>query len=273
LRTIPNPTPTVYERFGTYVSGLGSDKVLIGSSGDDTFGENRGAAYSFDLEGSLLATFINPSLGTQHQFTRGMTGVGKDAVLIGAPQYGSGGRASLFETNGTLTRHLGASGSGNFGFSVADMGLDRVAVGSATDYAGGPSSGAVHLFDLQGALLTTVTNPAPASGDWFGLSIAALQPDILVVGASLDDLGSTDAGAAYLFQLPLPPPALRISSETADTAVISWPSAYEGFELERTTSPAVTNWTTLGPPPEDDGVSRSVRINLHSSNEFFRLVD
>ena len=50
------------------------------------------------------------------------------------------------------------------------------------------------------SLLTTITNPAPASGDNFGFAMAAVGSDRLLVGAPYVDTDTaTDAGAAYLF--------------------------------------------------------------------------
>jgi hypothetical protein len=48
-------------------------------------------------------------------------------------------------------------------------------------------------------LLTTFTNPTPASGDYFGRSVAAVGSDRVLIGAHGDNAGATDAGAAYLF--------------------------------------------------------------------------
>lgn len=49
-------------------------------------------------------------------------------------------------------------------------------------------------------LLTTITNPTPAVGDWFGHAVAALGNDRVLVGAVRDSsTGIDSSGAAYLF--------------------------------------------------------------------------
>jgi len=61
-------------------------------------------------------------------------------------------------------------------------------------------AGSAYLFDgTTGALLLTIPNPAPADGDRFGNSLAAVGGNILV-GAPWDNPGGvTHAGSAYLF--------------------------------------------------------------------------
>jgi hypothetical protein len=54
-------------------------------------------------------------------------------------------------------------------------------------------------FGQSTSLITTFTNPTPASYDYFGFAIAAVSDDTVVIGAPNDSLGVTDAGAAYLF--------------------------------------------------------------------------
>ncbi len=48
-------------------------------------------------------------------------------------------------------------------------------------------------------MLITFTNPTPAASDLFGLSVAALGSDRVLIGAPGDDTGATDAGTVYLF--------------------------------------------------------------------------
>ena len=44
----------------------------------------------------------------------------------------------------------------------------------------------------------TFANPSPDAGDWFG-STLAIDGNRVLIGASLDNTGATDSGAAYLF--------------------------------------------------------------------------
>lgn len=86
-----------------------------------------------------------------------------------------------------------------FGNSVAAVGNDRVLISAPFDSTGAPNAGAAHLFNTNGTLLTTFTNPTPAAADSFGNSVAAVGSDRVLIGAYLDDTGATDAGVAYLF--------------------------------------------------------------------------
>ena len=87
----------------------------------------------------------------------------------------------------------------SFGVSVAPVGADRVLIGAYAANLGASGAGAAYLFSTNGALLTTFTNPTPAAGDYFGVSVAAVGNDRVLIGAFGDNAGATDAGAAYLF--------------------------------------------------------------------------
>jgi len=81
------------------------------------------------------------------------------------------------------------------------VGSNQLAVGAVTTPA--LADGAVtsaKIFSSFNLLSTvTLTNPAPAAGDSFGISVAAVGSDRVFIGAYWDDTGGTDAGAAYLF--------------------------------------------------------------------------
>ena len=95
----------------------------------------------------------------------------------------------------TITNPTPAAGD-SFGISLAAVGNDRMVVGAI---GAASAAGAAYLFRTDGTLLTTFTNPTPAAYDYFGRSVAALGNERVLIGAYLDDLGATDAGAAYLF--------------------------------------------------------------------------
>jgi hypothetical protein len=72
-------------------------------------------------------------------------------------------------------------------------------VGAPYADLGGTDTGAAYLFDgTDGSLLQTIQQPSPASGDWFGNSVAAVGGNVLS-GALGADSPVHDAGAAYLF--------------------------------------------------------------------------
>jgi photosystem II stability/assembly factor-like uncharacterized protein len=208
LTTFTNPTPAAYDYFGYAVAGVGSDRVLIGAYLDDTGANNAGAAYLFSTNGTLLTTFTNPTPAANDSFGSAATAVGSDRVLIGAYQDDTGatdaGAAYLFSTNGTLLATFTnptPAAIDYFGSAVAGVGSDRVLIGAWQDATAGSAAGAAYLFSTNGTLLTTFTNPAPSSGDYFGYAVTAVGSDRVLIGAYNVDIGANNAGAAYLFVL------------------------------------------------------------------------
>ncbi|HEY9171169.1 MAG TPA: FG-GAP repeat protein, partial [Verrucomicrobiae bacterium] len=84
---------------------------------------------------------------------------------------------------GSITSTMLASGA---------VGSDQLADGAVT---AGKMATALNWF-----LATTITNPTPATSDYFGYSVAAVGTDQVLIGAYRDDTGATDAGAAYLLR-------------------------------------------------------------------------
>ena len=215
LMTFTNPTPASGDRFGVAVAAVGTDQVLIGADRDDAGATDAGVAYLFHISGALLATFWNPTPGSNDAFGASLTAVGADKVLIGAPGDNSGGNAGgaayLFNISGTLlatfTNPTLASGD-QFGIAVAAVDANNVLIGAASDDSDATDAGAVYLFNTDGVLLSTFHNPAPAYGDAFGNAVAAVGAGKILIGASQDDAGATDSGSAYLFTLEAFTPGL-----------------------------------------------------------------
>jgi hypothetical protein len=206
LTTFTNPTPADFDFFGSTVAAVGNDLVLIGAEGDDTGADSSGAAYLFSTSGSLLTTFTNPTPANLDGFGRALAAVGSDRVLIADPNDDAGaldaGAVYMFSTAGTLLTTITNPSPAIeewFGYSVALVGGDRIAIGAPLNNAGAAYAGAVYLFTTNGTLLTSITNPTPALDEWFGSAVAAVGSDQVVIGAPYDNTGATDAGAAYLF--------------------------------------------------------------------------
>ena len=207
LTTFTNPTPAFFELFGGSVAAMGTDRVLI-SAGAAAGG---GKVFLFNLNGTLLTTFTNPGtagngfggLGGE----RGLAAMGTDRVLIGAFDSYRGepleqiGAAFLFSTNGTLLTTFTNPNPAKvqaFGWSLAAVGNDRVIIsGLANINKPPPYPGGVYLFTTNGTLLTTFTNPTPAIHGEFGVSLAVIEGNRVLIGAS--SVGPVGAGVAYLF--------------------------------------------------------------------------
>jgi hypothetical protein len=284
LATFTNPTPAAGDSFGCSVAVLGNDRVLIGAYGDDVDGWkfDAGAAYLFSTDGSLLTTFTNPTPAIQAYFGNSMAALGSDRVLIGTPGgdtgAGKAGLAYLFATNGnlltTFTNPTPAQW-GYFGISVASVESDRVMIGAHLSGIGSNGVGAVYLFRTNGTLLTTITNPTPATNDAFGYSAAVVGEDRILIGAWRDGTAATDAGAAYLFsiaeQMP-EAPNLSIRLTTTNTVVVTWPSPSTGWTLqENSNGVASVNWSNVTSGIQDDGTNKSLVVNPPTGSRFYRL--
>jgi hypothetical protein len=81
-------------------------------------------------------------------------------------------------------------------------------------------------------------------------------------------------GARFYKARWLPPtaPQLSISLTSANTALISWPAAWTGFELQQNSDPDTATWITVAEAMEDDGTNKFVIINPPTGRSFYRLV-
>ena len=163
-------------------------------------------SYAQGNSGALLTTFTNPAPSNFNLFGGAVAAVGNDRVLISdrgdATAAFAAGLAFLFSIDGTLLTTFTnptPADFDTFGWSVAALGSDRVIIGAIGDNTGAELAGAVYLFSTNGTLLTTITNPAPASEESFGNSVAAVGSDRVLVGAYEDNAGAQDSGSAYLF--------------------------------------------------------------------------
>ncbi len=202
LTSFTNPAPVTQSQFGRCVAGVGGDKVLISSPLATVAGVNRtGAVYLFSTNGTLLHTFHRPgSFG----FGMAIDTLDAERVIIGIAGtngLSSEGAAQLLNLDGSplaTFANPAAPGVGfdRFGWSLAGAGGDKVLLG-AFQRAG--ATGQAYLFDTNGLLLTTFTNPSPDAGDVFGRTITAVGPDQVAIAAHKDDAGSTDGGVVHVF--------------------------------------------------------------------------
>ncbi|MEE8451772.1 MAG: Ig-like domain-containing protein [Thermoguttaceae bacterium] len=206
LQSFFSPTPAWGDQFGYCVAALGNH-VAIGARYDGTAAEDGGAVYLFDgSTGRLLRTFLSPTPNTNGAFGRSVALVG-DSLLIGARFDDTAGEdagaAYLFdvitgELLHTLISPAPAPGD-EFGYVVTAVGSNLL-IGARLDDTAGEDAGAAYLFDgLTGDLLQTYVSPAPAEGDRFGVSLAAVGTDVLI-GVQSDDTRADDGGAAYRFE-------------------------------------------------------------------------
>ncbi len=264
LASIHNPTPAFNDLFGNAVAAVGSDRVLISAPFDDTGATSAGAAYLFRTNGTLLTTFTNPTPAIGDQFGNAVAAVGNDRVLIGALGDDTGalsaGAAYLFSTNGTLLTTFTnptPAVSDNFGTAVAALGNDRVLISAPFDGTGVDNAGAAYLFRTNGTLLTTFTNPTPASFDFFGTALAAVGSDRVLIGAKGDNTGATSAGAAYLF-----------STNGTLLATINNPTPESSDNFGAAVTAVGSDRVLIGAVEDDTGASGAGAAYLFSTETF-----
>ena len=182
---------------------IGTPNFSLGSSNEDT-----GAVFVFDTTTKSLTNILFNETPASGDLLGSAVATSETRIVVGAAendQLGPGsGRAVIYDAKtGTRLFTLDPTlGSGTrFGDSVATWG-NIVAVG-APGYNGENGSkigGSVLIYDATtGSLLRTISNPS-SSYDSFGRNVA-LFGSTLVVGAPSADVGGTDSGIAYVFNV------------------------------------------------------------------------
>ncbi|MEQ8541703.1 MAG: CHAT domain-containing protein [Coleofasciculus sp. D1-CHI-01] len=196
--------------FGYSVAALGAN-VLVGAPGDDTDGQDAGAAYLFDSTTSQRTDFFSSQPVAGGQFGYSVAGVESD-VLVGAPgenvevgnQTRTAGAAYLF-SNGDPNNEQrlispNPTDSGRFGHSVAAMG-SQILLGAPGDNLGQGVQGAAYWFNQDGELQNTFSSPNADNGQ-FGTSVAAVESAESVLGFNVV-VSAPGENATYLYE-PLP---------------------------------------------------------------------
>jgi FG-GAP repeat len=199
-------------KFGGSVAISGT-RLVAGANVDNMTGSYHGSACVYDLGSATptapVAELQVPTPGYHISFDTPVAIFGT-VVVVGVPYPLNSARAFVFDiasatpTLPVLTlNNPDTANPGRFGASVAISG-SRVVVGSPWNKIGTVSAGSAFVFDIAGAAPTVpvaiLDNPAAAADDYFGISVAISEARV-VVGASLDDAGATDAGTAYVYDL------------------------------------------------------------------------
>ncbi len=265
LATFTNPAPQNFELFGSSLTVLGSDRVVIGAP------NTPGSAYLFRTNGALLAKFNNPIPQSGGSFGRTLAALGSDAIAIGAPaaniMAAGGGVVYLFRTNGVLRgpalENPDVTANDNFGLALAAVGTNQLLVGSFHQ-AAGQNAGAAYLFSADGTPLMKISNPETNGAAFFGTALAAISPKRVLIGARETD----PAGAAYVFDLR---PSLRILKTATNTVAVSWPSAWSGWTLQESVDLEGDSWGNSSTPMSDDGVTKVIVVDPPTGRRNFRL--
>jgi hypothetical protein len=186
--------------------------IVVGDHGNTHAGTFSGAAYVFRFDGSewVEEAKLTAFDAAEEDFFGYSVSLSGDAMLIGAPLDDviglDSGSAYTFRYNGTdwsqeskLTPS-GATAGDVFGAAVSLS--DEVAIiGAALDDQEAYDAGAVYFYEFDGSDWVEDIKLTASDGeeeDVLGLAVA-IEGDIAVAGAFLEDYGALDAGSAYVF--------------------------------------------------------------------------
>lgn len=205
LATITNPTPSVDGRFGYSVAAVSETRFIVTADRDDTGATGAGIAHLYDFNGVRLASITNPVPEVNDSFGSSVAGVGSNRFVIGASGkdmgWGRRGGAFLYDADGNLLATVLSGMPGldhRFGDSVVGVGSNRFIVGDPSSDEGASGAGRAFLYDLDGHLLSAITNPVPTELAFFAGALGQVGADRFVVGAEgFDNL----SGHVYLYSL------------------------------------------------------------------------
>ncbi len=178
-----------FDGFGLNVAVSGDAAVVSGRGGTYIFQRNQGGPSNWGEVAGLTAS--------------GVVAISGDTAVVGALvfQRNEGGQDNWGEVTELIA--AGVQELDDFGVSVAVSG-QTIIVGADGDDGGGANAGAAYVFERnEGGTdnwgeVAKLTASDAQEGDIFGESVA-VSVDTAVVGASWEDSGASNAGAAYVF--------------------------------------------------------------------------
>ena len=200
------------DRFGTSVA-ITSNFAVVGASGEDTGGENAGAAYVYAREGETWVEQVKLTAGDANSDDRFGVAVAIDGNTIFVGAIGDddikedAGALYVFKRNGETwieQDKINTSDIVNgdaFGNAVAIDGAYGV-VGAVGDNFPSGKSGSAYVFVDDNGTWTEQDKISASDGvadNFFGNAVA-ISGDQILVGMSEGDQNGEDAGAAYVFQ-------------------------------------------------------------------------
>lgn len=203
------------DSFGNTVDVSG-DVAIISADLDSVYGSSSGSAYVYRQSADGLWHHeykLVPSDGRAGQAFGVDAAISGNRAIVGAffddDRGRSAGAAYIFQESGLGRWDQVAKLIGNdtetidhFGESVAISGGTAI-IGADLEDARGNDSGSAYIFQDDGAgnwhQTAKLTASDGRSGDNFGVDVA-IDGNTAVVGASEDDEGTNDTGAAFVFR-------------------------------------------------------------------------
>ena len=199
------------DRFGISV-GIDGDYAVVGASGEDSGGDNAGAAYVFMRQGDTWTQQAKLTAADANEDDRfGVAvAISGDYAVVGAigddDIKDDAGATYVFVRNGTMWSEqvkLNATDAVNgdaFGNAVALDGTTAV-IGAVGDNFPDGNSGSAYVFERDGAVWTEQAKLFASDGvpdNLFGNAVS-IRGDYIIAGMSRDDDEGEDAGSAYVF--------------------------------------------------------------------------
>jgi hypothetical protein len=186
---------------------VGSGRIAVGSDGDDDNSKfNSGSVYIYDLNGNLITKITASDPNTNDEFGRSVA-AGSGRIVVGAPfdddNGTDSGSAYIFDLEGTQIAKITASDGASydlFGLSVS-VGSGRIVVGAQGDDDNGSSSGSAYIFDLEGNQIAKIAASDGSFNEYFGSSVGAGCGRIVVGAYDDDDIGYSNTGSVFIFDL------------------------------------------------------------------------
>ena len=282
LVTINDSVPNSGAFFGQSLA-LSGDILVVSAPFDDSVVSQGGKAFAFNATtGALLGAINNPNPASQDLFGDSIA-ISGSTVVVGSNH--ANGTIYVFDTSGSLLGTIGhpdksTNGQDEFGTTVGISG-NTIVVGESRD--GTNDAGAVYLFDATTfGLISKISNPEPASGDWFGTAVAISGNNILVSSINHDVGGNTFSGRSYVFNsddgsllatLDNPDPQtskqfgnsvaiagdLALVGDSKDAAVST--DAGAAFAYDVTTGSLIHSFNNPLPPNKDDFFASAVAVS------------
>ncbi len=212
------------------VNGDGSSDVVVGAHQNDAGGTDAGRVYIYfggaSMDNTADVILMGASAGDYFGWsvsTAGdVNGDGYSDVIVGAPYNAVGGvqagRAYIyFGGSGMdniadviLTGEAAGDHFGNSASTAGDVngdGYSDVIVGAYSNEGGGSGAGRAYIY-FGGAVVDNnadIIMTGAAASDFFGQTVSTAGDvnrdgyDDIIIGASFNDVGGTDAGRAYIY--------------------------------------------------------------------------
>ncbi|MDZ4848086.1 MAG: cadherin domain-containing protein, partial [Pirellulaceae bacterium] len=211
LATLVSPNAAPDDEFGEQVA-ISGNIAVVSARFEDAVGVNSGRVYVYDATtGALLHTLTNPvpaAAGANDEFGRSVS-ISGNLIAVGSRRDAVApiaGAVYLFDALTGVLLYTILSPTPNAADIFGDyihLSGNTVVVGAILNDVGATNSGRAYVYQFNpgtnsAALLSTLSNPSPGAGDFFGAAVA-VSGNIVAVSALNDDTDALNAGQVYLF--------------------------------------------------------------------------